>query len=86
MKTGAAILGFVVTGLFGLVVGYAVGVQERGPSDDPGSVAKKPPTPSAPAAPGKPAPGGDENVIKVPVGSAPTKGPATNAATFSGPC
>ena len=72
MKTGAAILGFVLCGGVGLAVGYSIGKQDgQGPTDAPAKMAKK-------AAPTPSDPGGDSDAdhIRVPVGPAATKGPA----------
>ena len=72
MKTGAAIIGFVVSGVVGLAVGYSFGKADTGTTlvvaDKKGPAAKADAPSDAEAA--------DTNVLKVPVGDSPSKGPA----------
>jgi protein-disulfide isomerase len=75
MKTGVAILGFVICGAVGLAVGYSIGQADKSATVKvgPTKVAQGPAPAAAPA---------DDNVLKVPVGASVTKGPADALVTI----
>ncbi|MBI4817384.1 MAG: thioredoxin domain-containing protein [Deltaproteobacteria bacterium] len=71
MKSGAAVIGFVFSAGIGLAVGYSIGASKK-PDGAGTTINVKPDSPAKPSAPTA----GGEEIYKVPVGGAATKGPA----------